>query len=173
MPCSCSREITPKPHSSWPTDYGSHSPLPGFLIETNTGTKRRTKTEDGELYDAIAISPQASVRGGVLILAATISLFPLLDGDILGPSYPLLNGLWIAWPSGKKGQVKLTAETGGRIGGGMGQLAGFQFLSGDPSQGLLLRQNGLGGSTAKHKPTSCQSIGVARHCPTLSAVGRV
>lgn len=55
----------------------------------------------------------------------------------------------------------------------MGQLAGFQFLSGDPSQGLLLRQNGLGGGTAKHKPTSGQSIGVARHFPTLSSVGRV
>lgn len=72
------QEITPKPHSRWPTDYGSHSPLPGILIETNTGTKRKTKTEDGELYDAIAISPKASVRGGVLILAATISVFTLL-----------------------------------------------------------------------------------------------
>lgn len=57
----------------------------------------------------------------------------------------------------------------------MGQLVGFQVLSGNPSQGLLLKQSGLGVDCkeAKNKPTSVQSTEVARHFSILPAIGRV
>ncbi|EAW90423.1 hCG1986698, partial [Homo sapiens] len=43
VPCSCSRAIAPEPHSSWPTDCGCHSPVPGLLMGGHPGTKRKTR----------------------------------------------------------------------------------------------------------------------------------
>lgn len=79
VPCSCSRAIAPEPHSSWPTDCGCHSTLPGLRMGGNTGTKRKPEAKGREsLDDAIAISPQVGTKGSVFILAATISMFTLL-----------------------------------------------------------------------------------------------
>lgn len=137
VPCSCSKAITPKPHSSWPTDCSCCSPLPGLLIGRNTGTKRKTRSkEGGELDDAIATSPQVRTRGGCLFqLPPYQRLLSFIEWEYLRTSIPFaLRPLDSFWEEGAS--EVFIAETAGGIGEGMDQLAGFQFLlSGDPSQG--------------------------------------